>query len=168
LPGRATFVKSTKTGTTRIISLPPIALSMLKEYEEWQTKVKQDLGDLWHNCNAMFTVLDRSPIFPSTISKWFLNFIRRHNESIMMDETIPKEVKQEYLLREVIFNGLGHTSATILINQNMGSSAVSKRLGHSRTSTTMDIYAHALQSAHMVAADKFENHFNKKSPEDEN
>jgi integrase len=75
---------------------------------------------------------------------------------------IKKEDKEEYLLDEVNFHGLRHTSATILINQGVDVTTVSKRLGHARTSTTTDIYAHSLKKADTVAAEKFENLFNKK------
>ncbi|MBU3101907.1 MULTISPECIES: tyrosine-type recombinase/integrase [Clostridium] len=57
---------------------------------------------------------------------------------------------------------LRHTYATILISQNVDVSTVSKRLGHARTSTTMDIYSHSLQRSDSAAAYKLENLFNKK------
>jgi len=79
----------------------------------------------------------------------------------MSDDTIRKEDKELYLIREVNFHGLRHTSATILISQNVDVSTVSKRLGHARTSTTMDIYSHSLQRSDSAAADKLKNLFNK-------
>lgn len=164
IPGKDTFTKATKTETTRLISLPPAAMNLLKEYNLWQNGEKAKLGDLWNkDCNNIFTSNDGNPIFPSTISKWFLNFIRKHNEKINNDATIPEEEKEKYLLREVNFHGLRHTSATLLINQNVDVSTVSKRLGHARTSTTMDIYSHSLQKADVEAASKLENLFKKDS-----
>lgn len=163
LPGQDTFIKGTKTETSRVISVPKSVKSLLREYKLWQNGEKQKLGDLWHDSNALFTAIDGKPVFPSTISKWFLKFIRRHNECIMKDESISKEDKEKYLLPEVNFHGLRHTSATLLINQNVDVSTVSKRLGHARTSTTMDIYSHSLQKADITAADKLEDLFSKKS-----
>ena len=49
-------------------------------------------------------------------------------------------------------HGLRHTSATLLIAQNIDVKTVSNRLGHSETSTTMDIYTHALQKQDALAA----------------
>jgi integrase len=163
LPDKGTFIKETKTETSRVISIPKSVISLLREYKVWQNGERAKLGDLWHDSDALFTTIDGKPIFPSTISKWFLKFIRKHNESIMKDETISKEDKAKYILPEVNFHGLRHTSATLLINQNVDVSTVSKRLGHARTSTTMDIYSHSLQKADTVAADKLEDLFNKKS-----
>lgn len=160
LPGKDTFVKSTKTENSRVISVPTSVITLLNEYKVWQNGEKAKLGDLWNKeCNNIFTAIDGNPIFPSTISKWFLKFIRDHNEAIKNDASIPKEEKSKYLIREVNFHGLRHTSATLLINQNVDVSTVSKRLGHARTSTTMDIYSHSLQKADTEAADKLENLF---------
>ncbi|MBP1743820.1 MAG: hypothetical protein H6Q58_798 [Firmicutes bacterium] len=160
LPGQSNFLKGTKNETSRIISVPKSVISLLKEYKIWQNGEKAKLGDLWHDSDFLFTTIDGKPIFPSTISKWFLAFIRKHNESD--DSSIADKNKAQYLLPEVNFHGLRHTSATLLINQNVDVSTVSKRLGHARTSTTMDIYSHSLQKADIVAADKLENLFNKK------
>jgi integrase len=144
LPEQGTFVKSTKTENTRIISVPSSVIDLLACYKKWQNEEKLKLGDLWKDSNNIFTALDGGLIFPSTISKWFLNFIRKHNKSVINNSTIKEEDKPMYLLPEVNFHGLRHTSATLLINQGVDISTVSKRLGHSRTSTTMDIYSHSL------------------------
>ena len=49
-------------------------------------------------------------------------------------------------------HGLRHTSASLLLANGAAMTDVSKRLGHSRVSTTMDIYAHAYEegSAHLA------------------
>ena len=54
-------------------------------------------------------------------------------------------------------HGLRHTSATLLIANNQDIRSVSARLGHAETSTTMNIYAHALESADKKASDILEN-----------
>ncbi|WP_443659303.1 site-specific integrase [Clostridium algidicarnis] len=163
LKEKGTFIKSTKNETSnRIISLPSSAITLLREYKVWQNGEKAILGDLWNaDCTNIFTALDGRPMFPSTISKWFNNFIRRHNESIMNDDTITQEDKDKYILDNVNFHGLRHTSATILINQGVDVTTVSKRLGHARTSTTTDIYSHSLKKSDREASNKLENLFNK-------
>jgi len=50
-------------------------------------------------------------------------------------------------------HGLRHTAATLLIDPGLNVNAVSTRLGHAGTSTTKNIYAHALQSTDRQAAD---------------
>ena len=55
------------------------------------------------------------------------------------------------------FHGLRHTSATLLISEHQNIKTVSSRLGHAQTSTTMNIYAHALQDGDQCASDALEN-----------
>lgn len=62
----------------------------------------------------------------------------------------------EEQLPHIPFHGLRHTSATLLIAGHQDVKTVSKRLGHAQTSTTMNIYAHALQESDRRAADVLE------------
>jgi integrase len=43
-----------------------------------------------------------------------------------------------------IFHGLSHTYASLSLNQGIPVIEVSRRLGHSRASITLDIYAHLI------------------------
>ena len=60
-------------------------------------------------------------------------------------------------LPSIPFYGLRHTSATLLIASKQDLKTVSSRLGHAQTSTTMNIYAHALQESDRKAATALEN-----------
>ena len=60
------------------------------------------------------------------------------------------------LLPDIPLHGLRHTSATLLISQNVDIRTVSGRLGHAQTSTTMNIYSHQLQSMDEKAAGTLE------------
>ncbi|MBO5112103.1 MAG: tyrosine-type recombinase/integrase [Lachnospiraceae bacterium] len=53
---------------------------------------------------------------------------------------------------DIPLHELRHTSATLLISQNVDVKTVSNRLGHAQTSTTMDIYSQALQKMDEQAA----------------
>lgn len=109
------------------------------------------------------------PIKPSWIKsslfrKWFSKFLKKHNDKIMNDNTIPKEEKEKYLLDNVNFHGLRHTSASLLIGEGMDVAAVSKRLGNAEPSTTLKIYTYAFQRADREAANKLENLLKIKEP----
>jgi len=75
-------------------------------------------------------------------------------------KSIPDQEKETLYLPKVNFHGLRHTAATLLIDKGLNVKAVSARLGHAQTSTTTNIYAHALQSADRQAADMMEDIFN--------
>ena len=55
-------------------------------------------------------------------------------------------------VRRVKFHGLRHTSATLALQHGTPIKVVQERLGHQKTETTLDIYTHALPSAHRDAA----------------
>ena len=57
----------------------------------------------------------------------------------------------------VNIHSLRHTNATLLIGAGTDVRTVSGRLGHSQTSTTMNIYAHQLQSADKAASETLAN-----------
>jgi integrase len=164
LPGEGVFTKDTKNySSQRIIALPGTVISLMKEYKLWQNGEKAKLGDLWDkNSTRIFTTDHGTPMFPSTPSKWFTKFIKQHNEKIMKDTSIKQEDKANYLIDEINFHGLRHTSASLLIGEGTDIVTVSKRLGHSKTSTTTDIYAHKLRKTDVEAANKLEGLFNKK------
>lgn len=163
LPTKGKYTKSPKNESSkRVISLPDTAISIMRKYKLWQNGQKAKLGDLWVDNSHIFTAWNGEPMFPDTPSKWFHKFIAKHNNKIMNDDRIPKEEKAKQLLPEVNFHGLRHTNATLLIGQGVDVTTVSSRLGHARTSTTTDIYSHALKKPDIEAANKLENLFKKK------
>lgn len=163
IPGQGTFTKSTKNESSeRIISLPNTVIAVLRQYKLWQNGVKSDLGNLWVDSDRIFTKRNGEPIFPQTLGKQFSKFIKRHNDKVLNDNTIPDNDKHKYLLDTVNFHGLRHTCASLLIGEGIDVATVSKRLGHAEPSTTLKIYTHALQRADKEAANKLENLFTKK------
>jgi integrase len=47
-------------------------------------------------------------------------------------------------VKRICFHGCRHTSATLLLMAGVPVKVVSERLGHAKSSTTMDIYSHVL------------------------
>jgi integrase len=58
----------------------------------------------------------------------------------------------------VRFHDLRHASATYLLQAGVPVQVVSERLGHTRTSTTTDIYAHVMPGMGRDAAAALEKH----------
>lgn len=162
LPETGIFTKKPKNNTSaRTISIPKNVFTLLKEYKVWQNGERKKAGDLWKKewdeKPLIFTQWDGSPMSYDTPYQWFEKFIKRHNKQVLENKDIPKEEREKSLLPEISFHGLRHTSATLLISGKTDIKTVSSRLGHSQTSTTMNIYAHSLKSNDEKAASALEN-----------
>jgi integrase len=112
----------------RVISIPDEVVNILKKYRTLQDDTKEKLGNIWVESNRLFTQKHGEPMYADTLSSWFRKFIQKN------------------CLDDLNFHGLRHTSATILSSMGIDIPTISKRLGHSKPSTTSDIYAHALRS----------------------
>lgn len=129
IPGQGTFTKAPKNETSsRVISLPEIVISLLKEYKVWWNEQKLSCGDQWDKTSdRIFVQWNGKPIHPSTPTKWFKSFRERNNLPVLK------------------FHGLRHTNASLLISNNVDVQTVAKRLGHSKATTTTSIYSHFLR-----------------------
>jgi len=65
---------------------------------------------------------------PTLINKWLNDFTAKHN------------------LPHITPHSLRHTNITLMISAGVDVRTVASKAGHSRTSTTLDIYSHALQA----------------------
>ena len=158
------ITKAPKTeSSSRTISVPDSVMEILKEYQEEQEHEIKELGDIWdpdwYKTPWLFTQWDGKGMFLQTICKWLKKVIQKYNKAIMEDENIKDEHKASYLLPVLSIHKLRHTSATLLIGHNTDIRTVSARLGHSLTSTTMDIYVHGLQSIDKKASQALEDLF---------
>jgi integrase len=63
-----------------------------------------------------------------------------------------RELLQSAGLPRIRFHDLRHTHATILLNQGVAVNVVSRRLGHSRASITLDVYTHLIPEKDTEAA----------------
>jgi integrase len=144
LPGKGTFTKAPKNESSiRKVSVNPSLIALLEEYKAEQ----QSKGFLCQDNNRLLLMWNGQPMHPNTLSEWFPSFLEKHS------------------LLHMNFHGLRHTSATYLISQGMDIPTVAQRLGHSKPTTTENIYAHAVESRDKKAARLFEAAVNKKKKE---
>ena len=150
------ITKEPKNKTSvRVISIPPMILAMLQTYRKEQMAEAFQLGTAWegtrsaqeYDLNYLFTQWNGLQMHPSTPYHVFQKIIHRYNAALPPGEP-PLPV--------IPLHGLRHTSATLLISQNVDVRTVSGRLGHAQTSTTMNIYAHSLKKSDEMAAEKLE------------
>lgn len=145
--------KSPKTKSSiRIISVPESVMEVAKEYRKEQLQYRMSIGTQWEGDNYIFIQWNGKQMHPDSPYKTFKKIIKRYND------TIENESEK---LPDIPLHGLRHTSATLLISQNVDIRTVSGRLGHSQTSTTMDIYAHSLKKMDEKAANTLEDLFGK-------
>ena len=136
------ITKAPKTfSSNRTVTLPASTMGLIRRHKEEQQRYRLSLGTYWKGCNYLFTQDDGRQMDISTPNKVFKKVIRIYNET------------HADKLPEITLHGLRHTSATLLIAQNVDIKTVSSRLGHSETSTTLDIYAHALKKQDGLAAE---------------
>lgn len=136
LPDRGIYDDTPKTASSqRAIKIPANCIPMLKEYRAWQAAERLKLGDQWLEHDRLFTRWNGEPVHPDTLTNWFSDFVKRSN------------------LPPVTIHSLRHTNATLLIAAGTNLRTVSARLGHAQTSTTANVYSHAIQSADAAAAE---------------
>lgn len=140
------YQKTPKNRTAeRVICVPSHVLAMLRRYRLEYNTYRMQTGSQWTGCGHIFIQWNGAQMHPSTPDSTMRKVIDRYNSS--HNEKLP----------HVTPHGLRHTSATLLISQNIDIRTVSNRLGHAQTSTTMNIYAHALQKKDEQAAETLEN-----------
>lgn len=138
--GKGIFDDETKNeSSNRVIKIPQSVMNTLRQLQIEQFQKRQILSsEVWHDCDKVFRADNGTPLHPDTLSSWFKRFIRRHK------------------LPDCHIHTLRHTNASLLIAQGINVRTVSNRLGHAQTSTTENIYSHAIKSADERAADALE------------
>ncbi len=140
LADKGIFTKTLKTESSyREVAIPDFVVSLLEEYKLWYDKQKSFYGELWTNSNRLFVQADGKPMYPSTISKWFVKYVAQIG------------------LPVINFHGLRHTNATLLISQNIDVAVVAARLGHAQITTTYNFYVHPIISHNRIAGNVLQN-----------
>ena len=149
--GSKMIIKVPKNKTSdRTITIPESMTAELKSWKKLQNEIRMTLGSKWEGSGeeqAVFITDTGSRMYIDTPTAAFRKLLKRHNASADPDERLP----------EITLHGLRHTQATLLISSGADVRTVSGRLGHSKASTTMNIYAHALRSKDQEAAETLEN-----------
>lgn len=146
------IVKSPKTKNShRKVSIPHSLTMRIRQLKNDRTRYRLSIGDYWKGEEWLFIQEDGKQMNYSTPYAAFHDILIRYNET------------HEEKLPVIPLHGLRHTSATLLIAGNQDIRSVSARLGHAETSTTMNIYAHALESADKKAVDVLETMLSKQA-----
>ena len=147
------YIKPPKTTAgIRTITLPYVCFDMLKTWKEQEKSICISSSD-WKGKDIDH--FDEQPIFiqengeimhPSTPTHKFKEILLLHNKNCKEEDTLPL----------IKLHDLRHTSASLLISEGTDIATVSKRLGHSEVSTTLNVYTHALAEKDEEASNTLE------------
>lgn len=152
-------IKCPKTNAgIREVSLPEVCFQVLRRWRAEQKLLSLRLGSAWEGAhgkdfdkNYIFISLENGrPMNIDTPGHKFHEIIDAYNETVE---------KEEEKLPKIRLHDLRHTSATLLIANNADIATVSHRLGHSKVSTTLDIYVHPTKNADEEASNTLERLF---------
>jgi integrase len=124
----------TKRGR-RSISLPPETVVMLRELkvEQMQIRLAVGLGKL-EGTTLVFGTIESELRSPRAVSRAWRRFV--------VSKGLPK----------LQFHALRHTHVSMLIRKGVDILTISRRIGHSKPSVTLDVYGHLLGGADAAAA----------------
>lgn len=153
------ITKNTKNKSSRReITIPQHVIALIKQLQREQQINRLKYGSQWKDSdNFIFTAETGGKMSPTTPTAMFKKILKWHNDKINARNDLSEDEKERLTLPLITLHDLRHTSATLLISQSMDVKTVSARLGHAQTSTTMNIYAHALKSLDKKASEVLSN-----------
>lgn len=103
----------------------------------------------------LFIQSDGKLLGHTTPYQYFIKHLNRYNDWVRNN---PNKAKAEGLteLPVIPLHGLRHSCATLLNHLEMNIIDISKILGHSTASTTMNIYTHSFEEQKRVAANRID------------
>lgn len=156
----------------RTITLPPVCFTILQQWKEEEYSKAAALGTAWEGAPLksfekqwLFIQDNGKRMNLSTPTHKFKEILRQYNaviqaEAQRMDTEEDREAKLEEMLPDIHLHDLRHSIASYLIGEGVDPATVSRRLGHSKVSHTLDIYTHALPSKDKEAIQKIDELFN--------
>ena len=130
------FEHKTKTESgKRYVALPDITIQMLKEYKKYSLELKMLNGDCCHDTGYVFVQDSGKAINPTSIT----SYCRKFGEKYQIEGCHPHKFRHSY--------------ASTLIMANLDDVSLAKTLGHSRPSTTKNIYGHVMDQTNKKTAD---------------
>ena len=134
------YTDETKTKKSqRTLKLPVQIMSLLRELKDEQTSDALTFGDKWVETDRLFTRWNGEPMANHAPYNWLRNLCKK--------EGLP-------------FYGIHsfrHFTASTMISAGLDVTTVSGALGHSNSSTTLNIYSHAFETAQAKVCDAMSN-----------
>ena len=123
-----------KSGIRKIV-IGKDVIDLLRKHQSQQNTKRSKKAIDWNKYDLVFPSTFGTPVNASNL--------RRSFRKLLTITGLPR----------IRFHDLRHTAATLMLNYGTPIPVVSQRLGHSKTSMTMDIYAHAIPDKQSEAAE---------------
>jgi integrase len=134
-----------KAGKPRTISLAAETVELLRTHKRMQAEVKLKNRTRYADHGLVFA------------KEW--NDMRKRTDTLGYPLQLNNLGQREYAalikaanVRRIKFHGLRHTCATLLLQAGEPVHTVSRRLGHSKVTMTLEVYAHVLPDMQKSAA----------------
>lgn len=121
----------------RIVDLDAGTVEVLEEHRQRQEQMREKMGGVFQDLGWVFADELGDPISP----KRLYDTVKRYGEKAGHPATTVRSLR--------------HFHASLMLQGGENPVVVSKRLGHSKVSTTLDIYAHVLPGRQRQAAEAF-------------
>jgi len=120
------FMRPKTKAALRSIQLGEETIKTLRRHMAQQQLNKAFAGERWKNLDLIFPSRIGTPQSQSNLLKEF------------------KALLEEAGVKRIRFHDLRHTAASLMLNHGIAILIVSKMLGHSKPSTTLDYYGHLI------------------------
>lgn len=134
LDGRVIFQAPKSRAAVRQVTLPADAVETLRAHQLAQRRQRVAAGDAWEDHDLVHATPLGLPYHPSNVLRSFYALMERAG------------------VRRVRFHDMRHAHATWLVADGHSLPAVAERLGHSKSSITLDVYSHVVAASRDRAA----------------
>lgn len=132
--GKLTDGKPKTTRGRRVVALDPLTVAALRAHSTAQKAERLAFGPDFNSRGLVFVREDGSPVLPAWLTRRWHQVVKASGAPMIR------------------LHDARHTSASLALAAGIPIGIVSERLGHSKTSITLDVYAHALPGQHREAA----------------
>lgn len=156
-------IGKTKNGRPRLVDISDKLITILKDARKAHLTDKMSLGEFYKQKYIDVQTVDNITHLVVTDEQTDnpMNFICvQHTGQLITNQyvktNITRNIRKGGKGIDFHFHMLRHTHATMLIQNGVSMKEVQDRLGHTKISTTMDIYAHTTAASRRNTADIFD------------
>ena len=139
IPGQPWRLEETKTGRSRVVSLPRMTVRVLTAHRVTQASERLRLSGEYEDRGFMFATSSGAP--PDAT-----NLVKKHFKPLLKRAGLPS--LRLYDLR--------HTAATLMLTNGEHPKVVSEMLGHASITLTMDTYSHVTPDMQRESANRLD------------